>query len=151
MLWIQIAARCPIRHIGQFWAVERTHQEAKTIAQANRFVDEAFRLIPRLEEDPRFAQSFAAHKKEIYAGMHVFAGRRLIDNNQPRQALSHFYQAWKLYPKAPLNMWYKVLQAAGGAVGLGKLFLAYRQLRRKISHQDKRLAVSEHGLEWETV
>lgn len=150
-LWIQIAARHPIRHIGQFWAVERTHPEAKTIAQASMFVDEAFRLIPTLEKDPLFAKVFAAHKDSIYAGLHVFAGRRLIDNDRPRQALTHFRQAWQCSPRTLLAYWYKLVQAAGGALGLGKLFLAYRKLRRKLLHHDKRLVFSEHGLEWETV
>ena len=45
-LWIQIAARHPILHVGQYWAVERTHQDAKTYAQAAKFAEEAFRLIP---------------------------------------------------------------------------------------------------------
>jgi len=151
ILWIQIAARNPIRHIRQFWAVERTHQEAKTIAQASVFVDEAFRLVPALEKDPLYAKVFAAKKDSIYAGLHVFAGRRLIDNNQPRQALKYFLEAWKLSPQAPLAVWYKLVQAAGGAIGLSKLFLAYRHIRRKFFHHDKRLTFSEHGLEWETV
>jgi glycosyltransferase involved in cell wall biosynthesis len=151
ILWVQIAARYPIKHVGQFWAVERTHQEAKTIAQASVFVDEASRLIPSLENDPRFAQVFANQQDTIYAGLHVFAGRRLIDNQQPRQALIHFGQAWKYSPKMVLAYWYKVLQAAGGAAGLGKLFLAYRRMRRKLFHHEKRLTFSEHGLEWETV
>ena len=150
-LWIRIAVRNPIRHIEQFWAVERTHQEAKTIAQATVFVDEAFRLIPSLEKDFLYADAFAAQREQIYAGLHVFAGRRLIDNNQPRQALQHFYEAWKLSPKTPLTFWYKVLQAAGGSIGLGKVFLAYRSLRRKIFHKEKRLTLTEQGLEWEVV
>ena len=53
-LWVQIAARFPILHVGEYWAVERTHADAKTIAQAARFVDEAFQFVQSLENDPLF-------------------------------------------------------------------------------------------------
>ena len=57
-LWVQIAARFPILHVGEYWAVERTHADAKTIAQAARFVDEAFQFIQSRESDPLFQPLF---------------------------------------------------------------------------------------------
>ena len=149
ILWIQIAARAPILHIPQVWAVERTHQEAKTIAQAARFVDEAFRLLPELEIQPRFQPVFTAQRKSIYAGLHVFAAKRLIDARQPPQALRHFRQALRLSPPAVGRAWYKVLQAAGGAIGLNPLFLAYRKARRKLQHRTQQLVVDGQGVRWE--
>lgn len=148
-LWIRIAAEYPIRHIPQFWAVERTHQEAKTVALAAEFVEEAYRLISTLEHKPPYQEMISAHKAEIFAGLHIFAARRLIDDSQSRKALHHFYEAWELSPMACLAVWYKVLQAAGGAAGLNRLFLVYRHIRRKLLHHDKKLSVSEHGIAWE--
>jgi glycosyltransferase involved in cell wall biosynthesis len=148
-LWIQIAARAPILHIPQVWAVERTHQEAKTIAQAARFVDEAFRLLPELQIQPLFQPVFAAQGKTIYAGLHVFAAKRLIDAGQPAQALGHFRQALRLSPPTVGQSWYKVVQALGGAIGLGPLFLAYRKSRRRLQHQAQRLLVDSQGVRWE--
>jgi glycosyltransferase involved in cell wall biosynthesis len=46
-LWVRIASRRPILHVGEFWAVERSHPEAKTINQATVFVDEAFQFMDR--------------------------------------------------------------------------------------------------------
>lgn len=148
-LWIQIAARAPILHLDGYWAVERTHQEAKTIAQAARFVDEAFRLIQTLANDSRFEAVFRQHGRQIYAGLHVFAAKRLIDAGRPLQALAHFRQAWRFSPPVAGRAWYKILQAAGGALGLGPLFLAYRQIRRNLAHRRRRLIVDPNGLRWQ--
>ena len=40
-----MARQFPIRHVPSTWAVERTHEQAKTIASAASFVDEAMQLV----------------------------------------------------------------------------------------------------------
>ncbi|HNT26361.1 MAG TPA: glycosyltransferase family 2 protein [Anaerolineales bacterium] len=154
ILWVEIAARFPILHMPQFWAVERTHQDAKTIAQAARFVDEAFRFVSSIEAAPLFQPVLQTQHKAIWAGLHLFAGRRLIDAASPgssstyRQALGHFRQAWQLdFPKSA-RLWYKSVQALGGSVGLGRLFLTYRTWRRRLQHQTQQLIVDDNGLHW---
>lgn len=147
-LWIKIASRHPINHFPEVWAVERTHESAKTTAQAMKFVEEAFRLIPSLEKDPDFLPVFERFGKDIYAGLYNFGGKRAIDAGLPRQALGYFWKAWRLSPISVLKIWYKVIQAAGGAIGLRGLFLAYRSTRRKLSHQARQLVVDERGVHW---
>jgi glycosyltransferase involved in cell wall biosynthesis len=148
ILWIRIASRQPVLHASQFWAVERTHEDAKTIAQAARFVEEAFRLIPSLEKEEGFKPVFAAHRAQIYAGLHVFAARRFIDAGQPRTALQHFRKAWGYSPASVKKAWYKAVQAAGGALGLSPVFLAYRRLRRIFQHRTRQLIVDSQGVHW---
>lgn len=147
-LWIRMAAQAPLLHVDELWAVERTHASAKTTAQAREFVIEAFRLVPSLESEPGFRECFELDSKDIYAGLHIFAGKRLIDAGAPSLALSHFQQAWRLSPGRVARAWYKVLQALGGSIGLGPLFLTYRQVRRKIQHGAKRLALTDSGMDW---
>jgi glycosyltransferase involved in cell wall biosynthesis len=147
-LWIRMAAQAPLLHVGEFWAVERTHSSAKTIAYAREFVDEAFRLIPSLETDPAFEGRFKADSQGIHSGLHIFAGKRLIDADDPREALLHFWQAWKLSPGRVLGVWYKVLQALGGFLGLSSLFITYRHMRRKVQHGTRHLVVEDTGMGW---
>ncbi len=147
-LWIRLAAMGPLYHVEEIWAVERTHAQAKTMAQAATFVHEAFALIQSLEQAPAFAPTFARHRRRIYAGLHVFAARRLIDAGQPRAALRHFAQAWRLQPRQVLRRWYKVVQALGSAAGLQALFLGYRALRRRAQHGRKRLVLTQNGFQW---
>jgi glycosyltransferase involved in cell wall biosynthesis len=145
-LWVEIAARFPIFHVGDYWAVERTHSNAKTIAQAARFVDEAFQFVEVCEHEPIYQPLFNQKRSEIYAGLHVFAGKRLIDAGQSRRALDHFRQAWGLSPRAILRVWYKVVQAAGNALGFEKVFLAYRTSRRRLQHHGQVLRLDEQGV-----
>ena len=147
-LWIQIAAHYPLLHVPEFWAVERTHAEAKTIAQASTFVEEAFQYIQTLTGEPDFQPFFSQQQNKIFAGLHVFAGRRLIDAGQPATALDHFRKAYRLAPDAVWRVWYKVIQAFGGAAGLSRAFLTYRQLRRRLQHRARYLDADQRGTFW---
>ena len=147
-LWVRIAAHFPVRHVDEYWAVERTHEDAKTIALSARFVEEAASFIEGLRSEPQFDSVLTTHDRKIRAGLHVFSARRLIDSSRPKQALGHFVQAWQIDPKSVLRVWYKVVQALGGVLGLGGLFRLYRNLRRKIFHQKQRLVVSQNGINW---
>lgn len=148
-LWINIAARYPIKHINDFWAVERTHADAKTIAMASRFVGEAFALIEKLEQgDDVIAETINENKNWIEAGLHIFAGKRLIDSGNSHSALAHFKQAWQFDPVEALKVWYKVLQALSGSLGWSNLFLHYRKTRRKLTHKSQKLVVDQDGMRW---
>ena len=134
-LWIAIASRYEILHIPDFWAVERTHADAKTIALAARFVNEAFSLIHQLENQAPFDTLIVQNKPRIYAGLHTFAGKRLIDSGSPKEALKHFSAACAFSPRVVFKHWYKLVQAWGGAIGLNQLFLKYRSTRRQLAHR----------------
>ena len=147
-LWIRVAAHSPILHVNAFWAVERTHEEAKTITRAAEFVDEAFALIDRLEEEDPYAKLISAHRSGILADLNIFAGRRLIDAGEPGPALAHFRRVLTLSPGRLARVWYKVVQALGGIAGLHSAFIAWRRLRRSVAHRGRRLAVNAQGVHW---
>lgn len=148
-LWVRIASKYPIKYINAYWAVERTHEDAKTIAQSAKFVDEAFSFVDGLRDEAAFSDVFEAHDQKIKAGLHTFSARRLIDAGMPKKALEHFRQAWRIQPGAVLFIWYKWVQAVGGALGLGGLFLWYRKTRRKLQHKRKQLVVDQQGVHWQ--
>jgi len=148
-LWVRIAAAFPIRHVDVYWAVERTHEDAKTIAQSAKFVEEAFIFLESLRQETQFAEVFKAHDQKIRVGLHLFSARRLIDAGQLKNAIGHFKQAWRIKPRAVLALWYKWVQALGGVMGLDGLFLWYRKTRRKLTHRGKRLVVGENSVHWE--
>ncbi len=148
-LWVRIAEKFPIQHVRSYWAVERTHEKAKTIAQSARFVEEAFHFVDSLRTEPKFESVIKQHDQEIRTGLHIFSARRLIDAGQPRRALQHFRSAWRIRPQAVISVWYKWVQALGGALGLSGLFLWYRKMRRRLQHQHQRLVVDDQGVHWE--
>ncbi len=150
-LWIRVAAVAPIVHVPGIWAVERTHAAAKTIAAAGDFVAEAGDLLARLREDPRFAAILRSRRRTIQAGYHVFAGRRWIDAGDPHRALAHFGRALAIRPSSGIRAWYKVVQAAGQSLGLGRLFLGYRSARRRVAHGRRRIVSDDGRPPWETL
>jgi glycosyltransferase involved in cell wall biosynthesis len=144
-LWLQIAARHRLIHVDGFWAVERSHESAKTISLAAHYGPDAFALLDVLQKDPLFASTITQYRNQIYAGIHIFHARRLIDARQPREALSNFWQAAKLHPASAGRMWFKVLQAIGGTLGLGDAILSARSTLRRSRNRRQRLIVSETG------
>ncbi len=148
-LWVRIASNYPILHVDQYWAVERTHESAKTIAQAGEFVDEAFKFIETSRSNKVVDDVFIENAQRIRAGLHIFSARRLIDSGNPTEALRHFKYAWHIQPKSVFKFWYKWVQALGGAVGLQGLFLWYRKTRRKLQHRKKKIIVTENRIYWD--
>ncbi|MFV2043576.1 MAG: hypothetical protein ACC700_10135, partial [Anaerolineales bacterium] len=132
----------------QFWAVERTHDVAKTIAKSVEFVEEAFNLIDTLQSREPYSDVIQTNRSQIMAGLHIFAARRLIDAREPRAALTHFREAARYSSRRVARVWYKVLQALGGSVGIRGAFLAYRRTRRAVLHRGRKLAVDRNGVRW---
>jgi glycosyltransferase involved in cell wall biosynthesis len=149
-LWIRIAHDYPLAYVDEFWAVERTHEKAKTTAQATAFVDEAFELIQTLEKDPAYREIFARQGQKIKAGLHLYATKRFIDAGKPGKALRHYLIGFHHSPGMGLHIWRKFLQALGGSLGLMPMFLAYRRNRRKIQFGLRKLEVDDKGVHWIT-
>ena len=146
VLWVMIAAKYSIIHVDEFWAVERSHSRAKTISQAAHYGEEAFPFVESLRYHPDTQAVLQRDQKLIFARLHIFDGKRQIDAGNPRLALTHFWQAWRLSPVAVFPAWFKVLQALGGVVGVGDWFLTYRQTRRQVKHRARHLVVSQSGV-----
>lgn len=132
-LWVRIAARYPVRHVSRFWSIERTHEEAKTIARAAGFVEEAERLVRWASDDPRLSRLVGASSERIRGGLDVFAARRLIDAGQHGEAVRRMMSALRHHPPTVARYWYKGVQAAGSALGLSFLFEGYRGIRRRLT------------------
>jgi len=138
-LWVRISARYPLQHVPGFWALERTHAEAKTIHQAASFVEEAQRLIDWAAVSEEFAELVRGRRRRILSGFHVFSARRLIDAGRPGEAVGHLARALVLHPGTVARYWYKAVQAVFSALGMEGLFLWYRNARRRIRYRGRRI------------
>jgi len=147
-LWLQIAARYQLIHVDRFWAVERSHESAKTISMAAHYGPDAFVLLEALKKDPLFAPTIHQHHAEILAGIHIFHGRRLIDARLPREALRNFWQAARLNPKSAARVWFKIFQALAGLIGFGETVLTARNSIRSYKNQPRVLVVQPDGPHW---
>ena len=145
-LWVRLASRYPLSHVSEFWAIERTHESAKTIQQAAGFVEEARRLIDWAAGSEELADLVASEKRRIEAGFNVFAARRLIDAEDFSTAVRHLFFAMRLYPPTVAKYWYKVVQAVFSALGLSEAFMLYRRSRRSVTHGGQVIDVLGEGL-----
>jgi glycosyltransferase involved in cell wall biosynthesis len=146
-LWIKIATYTSVLHVPSFWAVERTHESAKTIAQAATFVSEAEHMIDAAKVSQVFGPIIMENQHRVYASLHAFAARRLIDAGKYRQAVQRMYKALFTSPQVFMKYWYKAVQAIAGMLGLEKMFLKYRELRRKIQYIESYIVVGQSGAE----
>ena len=131
-LWLRISGKFQLIHVPQFWALERTHPQAKTIQQAAHFVSEAQRLVDWAASSAEFGSLVEGKRSRIQAGLNVFSARRLIDAGQHSDALKHMLKALTLHPPTFLHYWYKFVQASLSALGLERMFFWYRDTRRKL-------------------
>jgi glycosyltransferase involved in cell wall biosynthesis len=145
-LWVRIAASSSIVHVPSYWAAERTYPDAKTRAMAAGFVEEAYSLIRSHEFDPKLGPIIQANKDSIDADLATFAGRRLIDAAHYRSSLKFLLRAMTISPAAALKYWYKYIQALMGLVGLERIFIGYRNLRRRIVHANQGLTLTKAGM-----
>ncbi len=145
-LWVRLASRYPLSHVPEFWAIERTHESAKTIKQAAGFVEEARRLIDWAAGSEELADLAASEKGRIEAGYHVFAARRLIDADEFGTAVRHLSAAMRLHPPTVAKYWYKVVQAVFSALGFSEAFMWYRRNRRSVTHRGQLIDVLGEGL-----
>jgi len=139
-LWVRIAARFPLLYVPRFWALERTHADAKTIARAGDFVLEAERLVASAFASTELAPLVQPHRRRVQAGLEVFAARRLIDAGDYRMAYRRVLRAVRLHPPTVARYWYKFIQAGLSAVGLSQLFFWYRSTRRRLKYGGRRIA-----------
>lgn len=142
-LWVRIASQYEVTHIPSFWALERTHPQAKTIAQADQFVAEAEQMIAAAKQSKKIGEVIERNHRRIDAGLLVFSARRLIDAKKHRQALQRINRAFLLHPSTVFKYWYKWVQAAFSSIGLDPLFMWYRRTRRRIFHAGKRIELDK--------
>lgn len=138
-LWVRMAAKAPLLHVPAFWALERTHAEAKTIAQAGAFVEEAERLVAWARQTSELGQLVEREEQRVCAGLNVFAARRLIDAGEHRAAVRRLARAVTQHPPTVARYWYKVVQATLSAAGLAFAFEAYRRARRRLKFRGRKV------------
>jgi glycosyltransferase involved in cell wall biosynthesis len=120
-LWIRIARIAPIRHIPSIWAAARFHPDAKNVAQADGFGQEAFRILEWMRGQPDLTRLVSTHRKRIEAGAYRLNARYLLDGGMPAPALNAYVHALWLSPSFALQHWRRMVYALVCLLGGQKL------------------------------
>ncbi|HUF38333.1 MAG TPA: glycosyltransferase family 2 protein [Anaerolineales bacterium] len=135
-LWLRIAARGSIRYVPELWAFARQHPDAKNVAQAERFGEEAHRIVDRLRTDPAYAEIYPANERRIRAAALRFEARYLLDAGRDRAAFRTYLRSLRTHPATAFVEWHRIIFAGLSAIGLGGLgAVYYRRKRRRGSQQ----------------
>jgi glycosyltransferase involved in cell wall biosynthesis len=131
-LWLRMARLAPLAYAqGVRWASARYHEEAKNVAQAVKFGQDAYRIANWLENDAAFAELARPYRRKIWAGAHRLNAFYLLDGGQPGAALRAYARAFALSPAAVLPDWKRILFALASPLGLDGLRQKYLQRRKE--------------------
>jgi glycosyltransferase involved in cell wall biosynthesis len=135
-LWLKIASKYPIKHVDGFLAAARFHPDAKNIAHASEFGEEAFRIYEWMGKQPDFLPLFQEDKKKIEAGAYLFNARYLLDGKENRAAFKSYIKGVTLdigsLPREINRIAYSFLS---GLLPLEKIKENYLHKRTKIIKQ----------------
>ncbi|NLE83466.1 MAG: glycosyltransferase [Chloroflexi bacterium] len=136
-LWLRMAAIAEPQYVhGKVWAAARMHSDAKNIAHAQEFGEEAFRLARWLGEDERFYPLSAQIFKKIWAGAHRINAFYLVEAGNYKEALKAYARMLRYQPIPPLKTVRRMAYAALSAFGIVRSRAGYD---RKRKDQYKRL------------
>jgi glycosyltransferase involved in cell wall biosynthesis len=108
-LWLRIANLTPVGYIPQVWAAGRFHADAKNIAQAAVFGQDAYDIVEWLRTDPEFETVFYTNQRKIVAGAHWLNAWYLSEGGVPGKAMKSYARSFFLDPRRTLKDWRRLL------------------------------------------
>lgn len=135
-LWLKLASKAPIKYSDKLWAAARFHLEAKNIAQAEKFGQEAYRLVEWMEKNPDLNQLFIDHSKQIIAGAHRMDARYLLDGERYAESVKTYWQGMKLDFMTIFPEIHRMTYAIFAPIGLKKLKQIFLKLKFLVKRPD---------------
>ncbi|MEA3349095.1 MAG: glycosyltransferase family 2 protein [Chloroflexota bacterium] len=130
-LWLRIAQLAEIGHIPSVWAFARHHADAKNVAQAAAFSQDAYRLLDWMKTQPDLAKIIARDQRKVLAAAHRFRARYLLDGGCAWPAIKSYLRSLSLHPQTALVEWQRIVYAALSILGAGWLGAIYYRWQRK--------------------
>lgn len=128
-LWLKLASKASIKYSNKLWAAARFHAEAKNIAQAEKFGQEAYRLVEWMEKNPDLNQLFLDHHNKIIAGAQRMDARYLLDGGKYYESVKMYWQGMKLDFKTILPELHRMVYAIFAPLGLKQVKNLYLKLK----------------------
>ena len=136
-LWLRMALETRLKYVpGEVWAAARMHPGAKNVAQAERFGEEAYRLVEWMQHDPKFASYWNQNRHKVLAGAHRLNAFYLLDGGYPGKALKAYWKAFWHFPGAALKDWRRIGYALLSPLKLSKLADQYRARRKQVLNRE---------------
>lgn len=138
-LWLRLARIAPAGYIPQIWAAGRFHAEAKNIAQAAAFGDEAHKIVAWMQSVPGFKEVYAQNRRRILGGVNWVDAFYLSEGGQPKRALKAYLRSFFYDPMRTLRDWRRLGYTILSLFGRETAGSLYRYLRSQRQPQARDL------------
>lgn len=129
-LWLRCAAESDTVYVHKVWAMGRFHAQAKNLAKAEKFGEEAYRIVDYISRDKRFKEMYMLISNQVWAGADRMNARYLLDAGKPREALSSYWSGLKRSPGIVLPEIHRMIYCVLSMMGLSKLKELFFSLRK---------------------
>ena len=131
-LWLRMASHTRLKYVpGDVWGAARMHPGAKNVALAEKFGEEAYRLVNWMENNPQFDPYYDKNRHAIWAGAHRLNAFYLLDGGYPGKTLKYYWRAFWHHPSTALNDWRRIGYALLSPFKLSQLPDQYRARRKQ--------------------
>ncbi len=129
-LWLRIAVGGDMVYVHQVWAKGRFHSQAKNLANAEKFGEDAYKIVRFLNQEKLYKDMRQLLGNRIQAGADRINARYLLDAGKPRQAFASYWRGLLRSPVMILPEIHRMIFCLLAMVGLGKLKDVFFSLRR---------------------
>ena len=130
-LWLRMSQLAPIVYTPQILAKARYHADAKNIAHAEKFGQEAFKILDWMEKQPILAQVLQKKKNKILAGTYHLDAFYLVEAGKMWAGLVAYGNTFIRHPITALKSWKRILYAFLSLFGFARVREIYVKMRKK--------------------
>jgi hypothetical protein len=134
-LWLRMAAEGNLVYVGQVWSQGRFHPQAKNVAQAEKFGEEAYRIVRFLEREKKFKDMLSVLGDQVIAGADRMNARYLLDAGKPKEALASYWHGMNHSFEIILPELHRVVYCVLAMMGLGRLKEGYLAVRNSLARK----------------
>jgi len=131
-LWLRMAQLAEICYIPYRLSAARFHSESKNISRAAEFGNEVERIQEWMKIQPALEPILLKDRVRVQGGAHSLRAFYLLDGGDAAASLQEYWLCFKLHPPTLARDWKHFLSAIFSLLGLNRLGIYYRRLRRSL-------------------
>lgn len=133
-LWLRLAPQGKILYLPRVLAQARYHSDAKNVARAAEFGEEAFKIVEWLRTQPAYRELIQQNENGILAGAQTINAFYLVEAGRFKPGLAAVMQAARYDVKSIQRNYKRALLAVLGILGLDGLKTVYTRVRKNTFH-----------------
>lgn len=130
-LWMRVARFGEIVYAPELWSAARYHADAKNVAQALHYGEDARVVYEWMQSEPGLQAVLERNRNKILAGRYRLTARYLLDGDDPKEALHYYWMSLLKYPPFALKEWKRMGYCVAALLGFSGIRRRYLEKREK--------------------